>query len=48
MPIKLPEAEARKVLQLADLLEKCLMLDPAKRLGPAEALRHPFCDPTRK
>lgn len=48
MPIKLPEAEMRKVLQLADLLEKTLMLDPAKRISPAEALKHPFCDPARR
>jgi len=48
MPTKLPEAEARKVLQLADLLDKALMLDPAKRLRPSEALKHPFCDVSRK
>jgi len=48
MPTKLPEAEARKVLMLADLLEKTLMLDPAKRLRPSEALKHPFCDLSRK
>jgi len=45
MPVKLPESEARKVMQLADLLEKCLMLDPAKRMKPVDALRHPFCAP---
>ena len=44
MPVKLPEAEARKVMQLADLLDKALMLDPSKRLKPSEALKHPFCD----
>ena len=44
MPQKLPEAEAKKVVQLVDLLEKSLMLDPAKRLTPAHALKHPFCD----
>jgi len=48
MPMKLPEAEARKVMQLADLLEKALMLDPSKRLTPSEALKHPFCDVSRK
>jgi len=44
MPTKLPETEARKVMQLADLLEKSLMLDPSKRLTPSQALKHPFCD----
>jgi len=48
MPVKLPEAEARKVMQLADLLDKALMLDPSKRLTPSQALKHPFCDVTRK
>lgn len=48
MPVKLPEGEARKVMQLADLIEKGLMLDPSKRLRPSEALKLPFCDPTRK
>jgi len=48
MPTKLPEAEARKVMQLADLLEKALMLDPSKRMRPSEALKHPFCDVSRK
>ena len=38
------DVEARKVLQLADFLEKCLMLDPSKRLNPSQALKHPFCD----
>ena len=48
MPTKLPESEAKKVLQLADLLEKALMLDPSKRLSPSQALKHPFCDVSRK
>lgn len=32
----------RKMRQLGDLLEKCLALDPQKRLSPEEALQHPF------
>ena len=47
LPVKLQESESRKVLQLAELLEKALTLDPAKRLRPSEALKHSFCDPTR-
>lgn len=39
---RLPENQYRKVAQLKDLLEKCLMLDPGKRLPLNEALRHPF------
>ena len=48
MPTKLPEAETRKILMLADLLEKTLMLDPSKRLTPSQALKHPFCDLSRR
>ena len=36
------EGERRKVAQLADLLERCMHLDPDKRLSPKDALRHPF------
>ncbi|CDJ58886.1 CMGC kinase, Dyrk family, putative [Eimeria maxima] len=32
----------RKMRQFGDLLEKCLTLDPQKRLTPDEALQHPF------
>eukprot|EP00922_Rhytidocystis_sp_ex-Travisia-forbesii_P071875 GHVS01107262.1.p1 GENE.GHVS01107262.1~~GHVS01107262.1.p1 ORF type:complete len:536 (+),score=126.01 GHVS01107262.1:309-1916(+) len=32
----------RKTRQLGDLLEKCLALDPAKRMTPEEAMAHPF------
>jgi serine/threonine-protein kinase PRP4 len=32
----------KKILQLADLLEKCLALDPVKRITVDEALEHPF------
>lgn len=32
----------KKVRQLGDLLERCLAIDPAKRLTPDEVLQHPF------
>lgn len=38
----LPDEEYRKVLQLRDLLDKFLMLDPTKRLTIHQALSHPF------
>ena len=39
---RLDEKRAKKVTQLRDLLEKCLMLDPSKRLTINQALVHPF------
>jgi|ERR1711935_484979 len=36
------EADRIKVSQLADLLEKGFMLDPARRLTVEQALHHPF------
>jgi len=32
----------KKVRQLADLISKCLIVDPEKRIVPDEALKHPF------
>lgn len=34
--------DKRKLAQLADLLEKMMVLDPDRRITPKEALRHPF------
>ncbi|RWS28390.1 Serine/threonine-protein kinase PRP4-like protein [Leptotrombidium deliense] len=39
---RLPEDQQRKVVQLKDLLEKILMLDPNKRFNINQALSHPF------
>ena len=39
---KLSEELKRKVLQLKDLLDKILMLDPTKRISLNQALTHPF------
>ena len=39
---RLPDDQLRKVQQLRDLLDKILMLDPAKRTPLNLALGHPF------
>jgi serine/threonine-protein kinase PRP4 len=36
--------EAKKVAQVADLLDKMFMVEPDKRLTPIQALKHPFCE----
>ncbi|KAK4161572.1 putative Serine/threonine-protein kinase prp4 [Cladorrhinum sp. PSN259] len=36
------DSETRELNHFIDLLERCLTLNPDKRLTPAEALRHPF------
>ena len=38
----LDDAHLRKVHQFKDFLDKCLMLDPAKRMSINQALTHPF------
>ncbi|XP_026761395.2 uncharacterized protein LOC113520299 [Galleria mellonella] len=39
---RLPQQEAKKITQLKDLLERMLMLDPAKRASVNHCLAHPF------
>ncbi|XP_014366615.2 serine/threonine-protein kinase prp4 isoform X2 [Papilio machaon] len=39
---RLPPAEAKKIAQLKDLLERMLMLDPTKRASVNHCLTHPF------
>ncbi|KAI9821361.1 MAG: U4/U6 small nuclear ribonucleoprotein prp4 [Thelocarpon impressellum] len=36
------DAEVKELQQFADLLDRCLALNPEKRCSPSEALRHPF------
>lgn len=38
----MPEAELKEVNLFADLLDRCLALNPERRITPAEALKHPF------
>jgi serine/threonine-protein kinase PRP4 len=39
---KLADEESKPLLSFIDLLDKCLALDPARRITPREALSHPF------
>jgi serine/threonine-protein kinase PRP4 len=36
------DVETRDLTQFIDLLERCLTLNPDKRITPLEALKHPF------
>ena len=40
--LKMKDDELKMLLGFVDLLEKCLQLDPVRRLSPREALTHPF------
>ncbi|KAI6027194.1 kinase-like domain-containing protein [Pisolithus marmoratus] len=40
--VKLKDDEMKLLTSFIDLLDKCLMLDPARRVTPKEALVHPF------
>lgn len=39
---RMPEEQLRKINQLIDLLDKCLSLDPTKRMSVNQAIVHPF------
>lgn len=39
-------AETKELNSFADLLDKCLAIDPARRITPAEALKHGFIQRT--
>jgi serine/threonine-protein kinase PRP4 len=43
---QMSDAEARKLQQLRDLIEQCLLIDPARRITPEDALKHPFIHDT--
>ena len=40
--VQMKEDERKLLTSFVDLLDKCLSLDPARRLTPKEALTHPF------
>ncbi|KAL5490604.1 PRP4_1 [Sanghuangporus weigelae] len=40
--VKVVDEEAKLVTSFIDLLDRCLMLDPSRRITPKEALMHPF------
>ncbi|KAL1650314.1 U4/U6 small nuclear ribonucleoprotein prp4 [Diplodia intermedia] len=43
----LSEAEIKEINLFYDLLDKCLALNPEKRITPTEALKHPFIHRTK-
>jgi len=40
--VKMKDDEMKLLTSFIDLLDKCLALDPARRITPKEALIHPF------
>ncbi|KAL0062658.1 U4/U6 small nuclear ribonucleoprotein prp4 [Marasmius tenuissimus] len=40
--VKMKDDESKFLLSFIDLLDKCLALDPTRRITPKEALVHPF------
>lgn len=40
--LKMKDDEIKQMTNFVDLLDKCLQLDPAKRITPRDALLHPF------
>ncbi|OSD02162.1 kinase-like protein [Trametes coccinea BRFM310] len=40
--VKLKDEESKLLISFVDLLDKCLALDPSKRITPKDALLHPF------
>ncbi|KAF8635728.1 hypothetical protein AX15_000344 [Amanita polypyramis BW_CC] len=40
--VKLKDEENKMIVSFIDLLDKCLTLDPSRRISPREALAHPF------
>ena len=42
MSAKLQDEEVKVIASFIDLLDKCLALDPSRRITPKDALNHPF------
>ncbi|KAG7453187.1 kinase-like protein [Guyanagaster necrorhizus] len=40
--VKMKDDESKLLVSFIDLLDKCLVLDPSRRITPREALTHPF------
>ncbi|KAJ5188510.1 hypothetical protein N7491_004834 [Penicillium cf. griseofulvum] len=41
----MPDTEVKELTMFLDLLDRCLSLNPEKRITPPEALKHPFLAP---